>query len=229
MSTAYEILTFDCYGTLIDWRRGIGDAFARIGAAVGRPVDRDRVLELHARLEPEIQGQAYKPYREVLDELAPRIADALDLPVPTGAAHFLSDSLAGWPPFADTGPALTRLRQAGFRLGILSNIDDELLAATLEHFPVDFDLLVTAQQVGSYKPAPGHFAAARRQIGEAPWLHVAQSFFHDVEPAVELEVPVVWINRLAEDPYSKARPLAVCPDMASFAEWAAGDRGQRRS
>jgi 2-haloalkanoic acid dehalogenase type II len=229
MSTDYEILTFDCYGTLIDWRRGISDAFARIGAAVGRPVDRERVLELHARLEPEIQGQAYKPYREVLDELAPRIAQALDLPIPAAAVDFLSASLADWPPFADTGPALRRLRAAGFRLGILSNIDDDLLAATLRHFPVDFDFVLTAQQVGSYKPAPAHFVEARRQIGEAPWLHVAQSFFHDVEPAVALEVPVVWINRLAEDPYSEARPLAVCPDMASFAQWMVSDRGDRGS
>lgn len=229
MSTDFDILTFDCYGTLIDWRQGISDAFSRIGAAVGRPVDRHRVLELHARIEPEIQKEAFRSYREVLDMTAPRIADALGLPIPTGGAHFLSESLASWPPFADTGPALSRLRQAGFQLGILSNVDDDLLAATLEHFPVDFELLVTAQQVGSYKPAPAHFLAARDRIGRASWLHVAQSFFHDVEPAAALELPVAWINRLAEEPRSAARPLTICPDMAAFAEWAVASRGARGS
>jgi len=223
MTTDFDLLTFDCYGTLIDWRRGISDAFSRIGAAVGQPVDRDRVLELHAIIEPEIQGEGFRPYRQVLDEMAPRIADQLGLRIPTGAANFLSESLGDWPPFPDTGPALERLRAAGYRLGILSNIDDDLLAATLKHLPVEFDLLVTAQQVGSYKPAEGHFVEARRRIGEASWLHVAQSFFHDVEPAVAMELPVVWINRLAEEPYSAARPLTVCRDMASFADWATGD------
>lgn len=225
MPTDFDILTFDCYGTLIDWREGISAAFSRIGAAAGRPVDRDQVLDLHARLEPEVQQEEFRSYRDVLDTLAPRMADALGLKIPTGASHFLSESLASWPPFADTGPALERLREAGYRLGILSNVDDDLLAATLQHFPVDFDLLVTAQQVGTYKPASGHFLEARRQIGGAAWLHVAQSFFHDVEPAVKLGLPVVWINRLAEDPCSAARPLAVHPDMASFAERAARGGG----
>jgi len=225
MSADFDILTFDCYGTLIDWRGGIGDAFSAIGAAVGQPVDRDQVLDLHARFEPEVQRQEFRSYRQVLDLTAPRIAGALGLEIPATAPHFLSESLASWQPFADTGAALNRLREAGYRLGILSNVDDDLLAATLEHFPVDFDLLVTAQQVGSYKPALGHFREAQRRIGEARWLHVAQSFFHDVEPAVALELPVVWINRLHEDPCSAASPLAVFPDMESFAEHATKDGG----
>ena len=108
-------------------------------------------------------------------------------------------------------------------------MDDDLLAATLRHLPVDFDLLVTAQQVGSYKPALGHFREARRRIGEASWLHVAQSFFHDVQPAAVLDLPVVWINRLHEDPYSAARPLAIFSDMAGFAEQATRGGGLERS
>lgn len=217
MSIDFDILTFDCYGTLIDWRGGISDAFSQMGAVVGQRVDRDQVLDLHARFEPEVQAEEFRSYAQVLDRTAIRIAGALGLEIPDDDRHFLSESLSRWQPFADTGPALERLREAGYRLGILSNVDDDLLAATLTHFPIDFDLLVTAQQVGSYKPALGHFREARRHIGEAAWLHVAQSFFHDVQPAAALDLPVVWINRLQEDPYSAARPLAVFPDMESFA------------
>jgi 2-haloalkanoic acid dehalogenase type II len=225
MSAAFDVLTFDCYGTLIDWRGGISDAFSRIGAAAGRSVDRDQVLDLHARFEPEVQQQEFRSYAQVLDLTATRIADALSLEIPIDDRHFLSASLANWQPFADTRAALKRLREAGYRLGILSNVDDDLLAKTLEHFPVDFDLVITAQQVGAYKPAPGHFREARRQIDGAPWLHVAQSFFHDVQPAVAMEVPVVWINRLQEDPCSEAMPLAVFPDMESFAKVAVREGG----
>jgi 2-haloalkanoic acid dehalogenase type II len=225
MTADFDILTFDCYGTLIDWRGGIGDAFSRIGAAAGRSVDRDQVLDLHARFEPEVQRQEFRSYAKVLDLTATRIADAMGLEVPIDDRHFLSASLANWQPFADTGAALKRLREAGYRLGILSNVDDDLLAKTLEHFPVDFDLLISAQQVGSYKPALGHFREAQRRIDGAPWLHVAQSFFHDVQPAVVMEVPVVWINRLHEDPYSEAQPLVVFPDMESFAEAAVNQGG----
>lgn len=225
MATDSDILTFDCYGTLIDWRGGISDAFTRLGVAVGRSVDRDQILDLHARIEPEIQQQGFRPYREVLDLLAVRIATELGIEIPEEQRHFLSESLPEWPPFADTGPALERLHDAGYRLGILSNVDDDLLAGTLRHFPVDFDLLITAQQVGSYKPALGHFRQAQQQIGKSPWIHVAQSLFHDVEPAALLQVPVVWINRLQEDPYSEAHPLTAYPDMASFAGQAAKHGG----
>lgn len=221
----YQFLTFDCYGTLIDWRGGISDAFSALGAALGQPIDHEQILDQHARIEPEVQAEAFRSYREVLDRVAVRMAAELGFDIPDDQRHFLSESLPNWQPFADTGSALEKLREAGYRLGILSNVDDDLLAGTLQHFPVEFDLLVTAQQVGSYKPALGHFREARRQIGEATWLHVAQSFFHDVQPAVAIQVPAVWINRLHEEPYSQARPLAVFPDMASFADRAAEDGG----
>ncbi len=126
MTADFDILTFDCYGTLIDWRGGISDAFSRIGAAAGRSVDRDQVLDLHARFEPEVQREEFRSYAKVLDLTATRIADALGLEIPTDDRHFLSASLANWQPFADTGAALERLREAGYRLGILSNVDDDL-------------------------------------------------------------------------------------------------------
>ena len=218
MATEYDVLTFDCYGTLIDWRGGISDAFSQIAAAVGQPVDRDRILDLHARLEPEIQAEEFRSYRDVLDLMAIRIASELGFDIPADHRHFLSESLPRWQPFADTGAALEKLASAGYRLGILSNVDDDLLAGTLRHLPVGFDLLVTAEQVGSYKPALGHFRKAQRRIGDGRWLHVAQSFFHDVQPAVIEQVPVVWINRLQESPPTPVRPQAEFPDMRQFAE-----------
>jgi len=218
MATEYDVLTFDCYGTLIDWRGGISDAFSQIAAAVGQPVDRDRILDLHARLEPEIQAEEFRSYRDVLDLMAIRIASELGFDIPADHRHFLSESLPRWQPFADTGAALEKLASAGYRLGILSNVDDDLLAGTLRHLPVGFDLLVTAEQVGSYKPALGHFREARRRIGDGRWLHVAQSFFHDMQPAVIEQVPVVWINRLQESPPTPVRPRAEFPDMRQFAE-----------
>lgn len=217
MTAPFEYLTFDCYGTLIDWRSGIGEAFSHVGAAVGVPIDRDQILELHARIEPEVQAEEFRSYAEVLDLLAGRIAGELGFEIPVDQRAFLSQSLPGWQPFADTGEALEKLASAGYRLGILSNVDDDLLAETLRHFSVEFEMLVTAEQVGSYKPALGHFREARRRIGEASWLHVAQSFFHDVQPAVAEHLPVVWINRLQESPPTYACPTAEFPDMKSFA------------
>lgn len=215
----FDVLTFDCYGTLVDWEAGITAAFAGIADGQGREIDPRRVLELHAQIEPRIQAEEFQPYRDVLDQTAARMAAELRLELADEQRHFLSDSLPSWPPFAETAAALQRLRDAGHRLGILSNVDDDLLMGTLAHLPVHFDLLVTAEQVGSYKPASGHFRQARRRIGsQASWLHVAQSFFHDVIPACALKIPVVWINRKAEAPLSSARPEAVFADLASFVD-----------
>jgi 2-haloacid dehalogenase/putative hydrolase of the HAD superfamily len=195
MERPYDIITFDCYGTLIDWERGISQAFARAAALDGVALDRAAVLAAYAELEPVVEAETYRSYRAVLTETARRVGARLGWPVPAERAGFLATSLPDWPPFADTNPALERLVATGYRLGILSNVDDDLLAATCRHFPVEFDLLVTAQQVGSYKPADGHFLAARQRVGARRWLHAAQSYFHDVVPARRLGIPVAWINR----------------------------------
>jgi 2-haloalkanoic acid dehalogenase type II len=112
--------------------------------------------------------------------------------------------LPSWPPFPDTNDALRRLKEAGHRLAILSNVDDDLLAGTRRHLGVDFDFVVTAQQVGSYKPAPGHFTTGRARIGARRWLHVAQSYFHDIQPARVLGIPTAWINRKGQRPLDAA-------------------------
>jgi 2-haloalkanoic acid dehalogenase type II len=218
----YQVLTFDCYGTLIDWESGIAAAFTRAAAADGVTLDQTAVCVAYTALEPVVEAETYRDYRSVLAETARRAAQRLGWPLTAERARFLPDSLADWPPFADTNPALERLAAAGYRLGILSNVDEDLLAATLRHLTVSFDLLVTAAQVRAYKPAPAHFAAARRYAGTRPWLHVAASLFHDVTPARALGIPVAWINRRGEAlPSNGARPNREFPTLTELADWLA--------
>ena len=204
----FDVVTFDCYGTLIDWEGGIGGWFENAAEKAGFDLDRRRALDLYARIEPAVESEAYLPYREILAETARRVAQELDWELSPQETKGLAASLPDWQPFPDTNAALRKLAAAGCRLGILSNVDDDLLAGTRRHLEVAFDILITAEQVRSYKPAHGHFEEARRQIGPLRWLHAAQSRFHDVVPCRELGIPVAWINRLAEP----ARP-EVLPDI----------------
>jgi 2-haloalkanoic acid dehalogenase type II len=218
----YDIVTFDCYGTLIDWVAGITEAIAAAAARANHAVALEDVFPAYLRAEMEVESTNYRPYREVLAECGRRVATELGWSLADADADFLGASLGAWRPFADTNRALERLHSAGYRLGILSNVDDDLLAATRAHFTVDFDLIVTAQRVGSYKPAQGHFREARRRIGKARWLHAAQSHHHDIVPAVALDVPVVWVNRHREVlAPGAARPLKEVPDLKTLADWLA--------
>jgi len=218
MSRPYDVITFDCYGTLIDWESGIREAFAATAAAMRVPVDAAAALALYHEIEPVVEAGAYRSYRSVLTETGARIAAGLGWPLPPARASFLADSVPAWRPFPDTNPALRRLVAAGYRLGILSNVDDDLLTWTRRHFGAPFEIVVTAQQVGSYKPAPGHFAAARDRIGGAAWLHAAQSYFHDVVPARALGIPVAWINRKGEKPSGDAKPDLEVGSLREFAD-----------
>jgi len=215
----FDVITFDCYGTLIDWETGIAEAFLAAAGAEGVTLDGGAVLAAYAALEPEVEAGRFRPYREVLAETAVRVARRLGWGITWQGARFLPESLPRWRPFPDTGPALEALHRAGYALGILSNVDDDLLAGTLEHFPVRFDLLVTAQHAGSYKPAHGHFLEARRRLGGRRWLHAAQSYFHDVAPAAALGIPVVWVNRKRERPASAARPDGEVAGLAEVLAW----------
>jgi 2-haloalkanoic acid dehalogenase type II len=215
----YDVLTFDCYGTLIDWERGIGDAFEAAARADGVGLDRAAMLAAYHEIEPVVQAERYRSYREVLSLTARRIADRLGWALAPGRERFLPDSLPSWPPFADTNAALRRLADAGYRLAILSNVDDDLLAGTRRHLGVDFDFIVTAQQVGAYKPAPPHFETARKRVGDARWLHVAQSYFHDIVPTRRLGVPSAWINRKRERAAGSERPDVEFSTLAEAADW----------
>jgi 2-haloacid dehalogenase/putative hydrolase of the HAD superfamily len=217
----YDVVTFDCYGTLIDWETGITRAFAAAAARAGARVDPAAVLPAYLAIERVVEHETYRSYRDVLTESARRVGARLGLPLDGEGAGFLPESVGDWPAFPDTNPALERLAAAGYRLGILSNVDDDLLAATRRRLTVPFEIIVTAQQVRSYKPAPAHWDEARRRIGDARWLHAAQSYYHDVAAARGLGVPVAWINRHGEPAGSAGPPDRVVSDLTGLADWLA--------
>ncbi len=225
MGQSYDIVTFDCYGTLIDWETGIGRWFEQAAAADRVAVALSDALTAYSEIEPAVEAGSYRSYREVLTATALHVARRFDWPLAPEKASTLAESLSSWRPFPDTNPALERLVERGCRLGILSNVDDDLLCATLSHLTVPFELLVTAQQVRSYKPAPGHFEEARRRIGDGRWLHAAQSLFHDVVPCRALGIPVAWVNRKSEPAPSKVRPdfeTSTLADVAARLDKASG-------
>ena len=212
----YTWITFDCYGTLIDWEKGITGSFEKIAMAAGVSIDRSQMLKLYRKYEREEEMQ-YKKYRDVLTRVARRIC--FDLGLSTNSYEFLANDLPRWRPFPDTDRALRQLSRH-HKLGILSNIDNDLLAETRRHFSVNFAVIVTAQDISSYKPGMGHFHEARRKIGSAPWIHAAQSYFHDITPCKQLGIPSAWINRQNEQ-LSDQEPKFVFqgPTLQSFADW----------
>lgn len=210
MDRRYDIITFDCYGTLVDWESGIADAFRRQDPGL----EREAILAAYAEVEPQVES-AYDLYRNVLAKTAQRVGEKLGW---NTDGTFLAESLPDWRAFPDTNPALERLKNAGYRLGILSNVDDDLLEKTRRHFTVDFDLIVTAQQVRSYKPGRAHFETAKRRISDARWLHAAQSNFHDIVPVNAFGVDTAWVNRHGEKPLPGGTPTYEVPDMKGLAD-----------
>lgn len=215
----YEIITFDCYGTLIDWETGIAQSFIEAAAQRGVRLEREAVISAYMEIEPLVEAESWRPYREVLTETARRVAGRLGWNITSEEARFLPESLPQWPPFPDTNPALELLSER-YSLGILSNVDDDLLATTRRLLAVDFELIVTAEQVHSYKPAPRHFEEALRRAAGRRLLHAAQSYFHDVAPAAALGIPVAWVNRKQEQlPACGAAPLRQVRDLLELARW----------
>ena len=141
----FDVLTFDCYGTLIDWERGLGDAFASAARGAGIVLDRAAVVAAYHEIEPVIEAERYRSYRDVLALTARGVAERLHGKLSPGDERFVADSLPSWPPFADTNGALRRLADAGHRLAILSNVDDDLLAGTRRHLDVDFEFVVSSR------------------------------------------------------------------------------------
>jgi 2-haloacid dehalogenase len=188
--------TFDCYGTLIDWNRGIGDALASLWP----DADREALLTRYHEIEPRVQLDSALPYREVMRQALVLLAGDEDLPLGEADEYALADSLPSWRPFPEVPGALAELRGRGFKLVILSNTDPELLDASLERIGVSVDGRVTAAEAGSYKPAPGHWERFFDQYDadREQHVHVGASLYHDIEPASRLDLKVVWINRLHE-------------------------------
>jgi 2-haloacid dehalogenase/putative hydrolase of the HAD superfamily len=190
-----KFVTFDVYGTLIDWEEGIYDAFTKEAARDGFSINRDELIPMFMEIEKEVEGGSYELYAEVLRRCAVRIAENLDWPLESSRSGFLPDSVIRWKPFKETMPQLNKFGKK-FQTGLVSNIDDKLLGQTRRHIPHDFDLVVTAQQVRSYKPDPAHFKECERRVGSKKgWVHIGSSYYHDIEPCIKAKVPVIWVNR----------------------------------
>ena len=188
----YRTLSFDCYGTLIDWESGILSYLQPLLQSQDVHVTDEFVLEFFARQEPEIQAQG-GPYRAVLAELLERLGERLAFKPKAEELEGFASSIERWPPFPDTIPALQALAER-FDLAVLSNIDDALFAFSAKQLGVAFQQVITAEQLGVYKPDPKMFETLKARVA-APLLHVAQSRFHDIAPAGAAGLDTVWIDR----------------------------------
>jgi 2-haloalkanoic acid dehalogenase type II len=197
--------TFDCYGTLIDWNGGIRGQLARVFGEERA----DALLVRYHVLEPLLEADGTRSYREVLTEAM------RGLGAPEGEDDALARSLPDWQPFPEVPAALEEARGRGWRLAILSNSDPDYIEASLERIGVPFDVVIVASQIGSYKPALGHWRTFEERAGRLPDVHVAASLFHDIAPANELGLPSIWINRLGETPGPE--PTRELPDLVGLA------------
>jgi 2-haloacid dehalogenase len=219
-----QVLTFDCYGTLIDWEAGILSAIRPVFRAHSVEVSDGSVLELYGSLESSAESGAYRPYREILREVMVGMGKTFEFEPTPIELDALANSVGDWPAFADTPTALEALKKR-FKLGIISNIDDDLFAASNRHLGVTFDWVITAQQAHSYKPSTHNFRIALDRIGlpQEQVVHVAQSLFHDHVPAKSLGLTTVWVNRRAgksgpgATPPANAQPDLEVPDLQTLA------------
>jgi 2-haloalkanoic acid dehalogenase type II len=198
--------TFDCYGTLIDWNGGIRGELARVFGEERA----DALLVRYHVLERELEADGTRTYRDVLTEAMRGLA------APPDEEDALARSLPSWKPFPEVPQALEAARERGWKLAILSNTDRDYIDASMEQLGVPFDVAIVASEVGSYKPALGHWRAFEERVGRLPDVHVAASLFHDIGPANELGLQSIWINRLVETP--GPQPTRELPDLANLPE-----------
>jgi 2-haloacid dehalogenase len=223
----FDVLTFDCYGTLIDWEAGIAAGLRHVLHAHGVAAGDDDLLERYARHEAVVEAGPFAPYRDVLARALHGVCAELGVEATEAEAAAFGGSVGDWPAFPDSPGALARLARR-FRLAVITNCDDDLFAASNRRLGVTFDWVITAQQVGAYKPSERNFAMAFERIGvpRERILHVAQSLFHDHVPAKRLGMTTVWVDRRHDRPGSGATPPAFAtpdlavPDMATLADLA---------
>ena len=224
----FEVLTFDCYGTLIDWESGISAAFAPIFVASSAAPERDLLLESYARHEQAAESGPYLPYRRVLASACRGVCADFGVEPRDQDTQTFTESVGSWPAFADSAAALRRLATR-YRLGVITNCDDDLFELSRLRLGIHFDWVITAEHAHSYKPDRRNFELALRTIGrpKASILHVAQSLYHDHVPAQELGLATAWIDRrrgqpgFGATPVASAEPDVVLPDLRSLAELAA--------
>jgi len=223
----FECITFDCYGTLIDWESGILRALQPIFDRHGIELAREQILAHYRRLEPAEQRRPYRAYREILKAVVLGCGDTLSFRPSLEELESLPNSLPGWQPFPDTVDALRRLKSR-FKLGIISNTDDDLFAGSAQRLQVPFDWVTTAQQAQCYKPGHAIFYLALNKMGipKEKILHAAESRFHDIAPANELGLSNVWVNRsrgkAGATQESQAKPNLEVSDLKTLADLALG-------
>jgi 2-haloacid dehalogenase len=223
----FEIITFDCYGTLINWEAGMLPVLHRIFSAHKKDTDDATLLSLYGDFEHRFEQGKFVPYREVLSSVVRQFGEEFGFQPTPQEIRSLPDSLPIWKPWPDTVVALRRLKTR-FRLAILSNVDDDLFAATRPQLGVDFDEVITAQQAQAYKPSLKIFELALSRINAPSHrvLHVGQSIYHDVIPAQTLGLATVWVNRPSARPgvgavkAAEARPDLTVSSLAQLAETA---------
>ncbi|NJL36878.1 MAG: haloacid dehalogenase type II [Leptolyngbyaceae cyanobacterium SM1_4_3] len=205
----YEALTFDCYGTIINWEQGILSAIKPVLAAHQIKASDSQILELFAQLEGEIEAGEYQSYRNVLRQVMQQFGEKLGFTPASEQLDYLANSIQNWQPFPDSVEALKTLKQK-FKLVIISNVDDDLFAFTAKHLDIPFDFVITASQAKSYKPSTHNFEFAFEKTGipRNKILHVAQSIYHDIVPAKSLGLSTVWVNRRQDQSGSGATPPA---------------------
>ena len=224
----YEVVSFDCYGTLIDWESGIISGLRPVLANHRVDVTDDEILELHAQTEHRLQSSStkenYTKYRDILRQEVLEAGKRWDFEPEPPEVDALADSLRYWEPFPDTVEALWALKRR-YKLAIISNVDDGLFALTACHLEVEFDWIITAEQAGTYKPSTNNFEVAlgRMGVGRERLLHAAESLFHDVVPAKELGLSTVWVHRrsgkegFGATPAADAEPDLEVPDLRTLA------------
>lgn len=200
-------VTFDVYGTLIDWETGVYEAFQAEAERTDFALpDKASLIELFNKHQEEIKSGSYELYAEVLRRIALKISEELEWDLEPSRTNFLPDSVARWKPYREANAALDRIAKK-YQVGLVVNIDDKLLVASRRHIRSDFDIVVTAQQVRSYKPEAAHFTETARRIGgKKGWIHVGSSYYYDVGPSLKAKLPTVWVNRKKEKlPDAKAK------------------------
>lgn len=197
----FEVVSFDCYGTLIDWESGILPVLRQLLSSRKIDLSDDATLELFAEFESEFEKSEhdYIKYREILQEIVQQFGKRFNCEPTETELKCLIESIKNWQPFPDTVAALAALKEK-YKLAVISNIDDDLFADTAKHLKVELDWLITAEQVRSYKPSTRNFEIALATMGIAPekLLHVAQSLYHDIVPAASMGISTVWVNRRHE-------------------------------
>jgi 2-haloacid dehalogenase len=210
-------VTTDCYGCLIDWEKGITDAFKREAERDGLTIDEKALLDRFFEVQAQIMSGSYELYAEVLRRGAVTVAEEIGWTLEPSRAQFLPDSVGSWPAFREANAAMDRLKER-YEIGIVSNVDDKLLGISRRHLRTELDLVVTAQQVRSYKPDPTHFRECARRIGgKKGWVHIGSGYDADIAPCLKTNVPVIWVNRSGEKLEGRKAPDATVRNLREAA------------